>query len=103
MDEIELLCFQIISNVGSAKSLYIEAMHKSRDGEFEEAYNLLKEGQEIFNEGHKAHFELVQKEASKQEVKLSLLLMHAEDQMMSADTIKIVVEEFIELRKELKK
>lgn len=103
MDEIELLCFQIISNVGAAKSLYIEAMHKSRENEFDEAYKLIEEGQIIYSEGHKAHFELVQKEAAKEDIKLSLLLMHAEDQMMSADTIKVVAEEFIELRKQLNK
>ncbi len=103
MNDIEMLCFQIISNVGAARSMYIEAIQKARVKEYDDAYKLIEEGQKLYSEGHKAHYELVRKEAAGEEVKLTLLLMHAEDQMMSADSFKVIAEELIELTKELRK
>ena len=58
---------------------------------------LIAEGERLTAEGHKSHTQLIQQEAAGEDVKLSLLLLHAEDQMMSAETIKIMVEEMIEL------
>ena len=43
------------------------------------------------------------KEAAGDKVDFSLIIMHAEDQMMSAETIKLLVEEMIEMYKDLKK
>lgn len=36
-------------------------------------------------------------------MEFSLIIMHAEDQMMAAETIKSLIEEMIEVFKELKK
>ena len=40
---------------------------------------------------------MIQKEAAGEKSEFSLLLMHAEDQLMTTETLKIVAEEFIEL------
>ncbi|MDQ7863456.1 PTS lactose/cellobiose transporter subunit IIA [Peribacillus frigoritolerans] len=53
-------------------------------------------------EGHHAHSGLIQQEASGQKVEFSLLLMHAEDQMMSAETINDLVAEMIRMYRENK-
>ena len=37
MEGLELACFEIISNVGTAKSCYINAIHKAKEGDYEEA------------------------------------------------------------------
>ncbi len=97
MEGLELVCFTIIANVGAAKSMYLEAISVAKQGNFEEARKMIEEGSQTFVEGHKAHMELVQKEASGEAVTPSLLLLHAEDQLMSAETIKIMALEFIEL------
>ena len=97
MENLELQCFKIISNVGEAKSLYIQALQKAKQNDFEEAEKLIAQGEEAFLEGHKAHAELIQMEASGEGLTITLLLLHAEDQMMSTETIKIVVDELIEI------
>ena len=51
----------------------------------------------MFVDGHHAHASLIQKEAAGEKSEFSLLLMHAEDQLMTTETLKIVAEEFIEL------
>jgi len=97
MEEMELISFQIISAVGTARSMYIEAIQKAKAGDFDAASELMKEGATVFLDGHKAHSSLIQKEASGEKVEFSLLLMHAEDQLMNAETTKIMAEEIIEL------
>lgn len=101
MENNELVCFQIISTVGSAKSMYLEAIREAKKGDFEKAVSLIDEGHKIYAEGHHFHAKLIQQEASGEKTDINLLLVHAEDQMMSAETIKIMAEEFIEVHKKL--
>lgn len=101
MEEYEMTCFQIISAVGTARSCYVEAVQEAKAGNFEKAEALIKEGEEAGVGGHHAHMGMIQKEASGEDIKTGLLLMHAEDQLMAAETIKIMAEEFIALYKKL--
>lgn len=95
MEGLELISFKIISAVGTARSMYIEAISYAKEGKFLEARKSIEEGEKIFIEGHHAHAELIQQEASGKNVEFRLLLMHAEDQLMSAETFKVMAEEFI--------
>ena len=56
---------------------------------------MIKQGQEIFIEGHHAHASLIQQEANGEPIPFTLLLMHAEDQLMSAEAFGILAEEFV--------
>ncbi len=98
---MEELLFTMITNVGSARSSYIEAIQFAKVGNFEEAEALLKDGQKSFLEGHKIHAELITKEAGGEVFESRLLLMHAEDQLMSAEAFSILSEEFIDLYKKI--
>ena len=44
MEGMELICFNIISAVGSARSDYIEAIHKAKEGKYDEAETLIESG-----------------------------------------------------------
>lgn len=94
---MELHCFQIISSVGSARSCYIEAIQHAKVAHFHEAQQAMKQGLELFHEGHCAHAKLIQQEASGNTCDFSLLLVHAEDQLMSAEAFGILAQEFIDL------
>ena len=102
MEGIELTALQIISAVGNARSFYIEAMQEARQGNIEKAQELLQEGRESFTEGHQAHAGILSQEASGDPIEVRLLLMHAEDQLMSAEGFGIMAREYIELAKVLK-
>jgi len=97
MEGLELISFKIIASVGTARSLYIEAIQLAKAKDFDGAKKMVREGDKNFLEGHHAHVELIQQEANKQNVAVNLLLVHAEDQMMSADAFKIIANEFIDL------
>ena len=101
MEGMELISFQIISAVGSAKSFYMEAIAAAKTGDFAKAEELMSEGQTVFLEGHKAHAQLIQNEATGEKIEFSLLFMHAEDQLMSTDLLKLMALEIIELHKKI--
>lgn len=102
MDEMELIAFEIISNVGTARSLAIEAIRDARKCDYAGAEAKLAEADEFLLNGHHAHASLIQKEAAGEKVQISLIIMHAEDQLMSAETMKHLATEMIEMHKDLK-
>lgn len=101
MEDFEIIIFQMITNTGSAKSKYIEAVQCAKAGDYEGAEALIKEGTDMMIKGHQIHADLVQKEAAGESIQMSLILAHAEDQMMSAEVFKIMGEELIELYKKI--
>lgn len=102
MEGIELISFQIISAVGTARSLYIEAIEEAKNGEIAKAKELIAQGEEVFTEGHHAHAKLIQQEAAGDPVQMQLLLTHAEDQLMSAEAFGIISKQFVDLYDKLK-
>lgn len=103
MEGIEMTCFQIISSVGMARGSFVEAIDLAIEGKYEEAEAKIKEGEEFFTQGHAAHAELIQKEAGGEKTEVVLLLVHAEDQLMSAENFKLLAEKFIALSKKVNK
>lgn len=99
MEELEIVCFGIISSVGMARSCYVEAIQEAKTGNFDKAAELMDEGKTSFREGHSKHKSLIKKEAAGEKTDVTLLLMHAEDQMMSAEVLEIMAKELIDLYK----
>ena len=101
MDGMELIAFNIISNVGTAKSMGIQALIKGREGKKEEADKLLEDASSFLKEGHKSHAQLIQEEAKGNKQELSLILMHAEDQLMASEIILSLAKEMLYMQKEI--
>ena len=101
MEGLELICFNIISSVGMAKSSYVEAMRVAAKGDYEESAAKMKEGDGYYSKGHDAHLELLSNEANGAELNAGVILMHAEDQMMAAETVRLMAEENIKLYRKI--
>ncbi len=93
--ELTNVSCEIIAKVGTAKGLFVEAIETAAAGQLDQARALLSEGEQIFNQGHEAHGQLLTQFAAGAEVKVDLLLVHAECQMMSAEDFKVIAEEVI--------
>lgn len=94
MEEID---FRIIASAGTARSIYIEALNCAKQGNFEEAHAKIAEADTIYAGGHEAHQDLLQLQGEGTEMPFDLLLVHAEDQMMSAECFKIMAMEIIDI------
>jgi PTS system cellobiose-specific IIA component len=79
----------------------VEALQAAKTSDFEQAEENLTEANQYFVEGHKVHASLIQKEAAGEAVEFSMLFIHAEDQLMSTETITTLVREMIEMYKKM--
>ena len=93
IEKISAAAMGVITYSGMAKSCYMEALALAKQGSFSEADEKLKEGSENFVEAHNGHMDVLQEEINTEEPQISLLMTHAEDQLMAAETIKLLASE----------
>lgn len=97
MNELEMICMQMIACCGEAKSHYMQAVEEARSGRFENARTCMQTGDAQMREGQRPHLQLLQQEGLKGQIPFSLLLMHAEDQMLSAEQFKEMARQLIDV------
>lgn len=96
MDYQEIV-LQIIISGGNAKSYAMEAIMKAKEGDIIEAKRLLIKSNEELGSAHKIQTELIQNEAAGRTTEVTLLMVHAQDHLMNAITVKDLAREFIDL------
>ena len=99
--EMETSCFGIITYVGTARSCFINAIQCAKKGDFQEADALISQGDEAYTQGHHIHADLLTLDANGKLEHGGLILMHAEDQLMSAETFRVLAAEFIDVYKKM--
>lgn len=98
LEQMQTVAFQIIAEVGTAKSMYMEAIRVAKEEkDFKQAREMMAEGVELATSAHSHHFEAVQKEAQGESLPFSIMFMHAEDQLLTTEVIKLMAEELIDL------
>lgn len=89
MDEnIQVVSFDIILHSGSARSLVHEALTAMRTGNFEEADKKLDEANEELLLAHKSQTQLLQDYASGEKIEMEIILVHAQDHLMTTMTLQ---------------
>jgi cellobiose PTS system EIIA component len=99
----EIFALKIITEVGSARSYFIEAIRSAKNNDFITAHEQLELGDKHYIAGHREHTNLVVQESRGEGIEMTLLLTHAQDLLMSAEAFKILATEFIDLYKLLHK
>ena len=99
MDEefIGEVVMPLIISAGNAKSLVMEAIYQAKAGDIAGAKDKIAEAEEALNDAHRVQTQLLQKEASGNSTALSLLLVHAQDHLMTAILAKDLATEIIDL------
>lgn len=92
MDEIVM---NVILNAGNARSKCFLALKAARKREFEEAKEIMKEVNQFIVKAHKVQTNLIQEEARGNKQPVSLLLVHAQDHLMTALAIRDLADEMI--------
>ena len=99
-EEAQMVAFQLISYAGDAFSYFFKAVEKARNGEFDEADELIKKGESELTNAHNAQTELLAKEAQGKDIEYSIMLVHAQDHLMTTIMYERVAKEFITLYRE---
>lgn len=95
----EMISFGIIANAGDARSFAFAALEEAKVGNFEEAEKLLKKSDEAATLAHKAQTELLFKEAQGDKTPVDVLLVHAQNHLMTSMLAVELIREMINLYK----
>ncbi|MBE6118940.1 MULTISPECIES: PTS lactose/cellobiose transporter subunit IIA [Faecalicoccus] len=95
--------FGLILNAGNARSKSLMAIEAARDGEFEQAEQLVKEAEQDLRLAHQTQTDLIQKEANGQTLGVNLILIHAQDHLTMAMIMVDQAKEFIHIYRLLNK
>ncbi len=99
MEQTEEIIMQIIVNSGEARSLCLNALKLARQRQFEEAEELLFQAKERLSAAHSVQTTLIQDEIRGETVPISLIMIHAQDHLMNAQTVRDLVTEMIMITK----
>lgn len=94
-------CFQLILHSGNARSLSQDALNTVKGGNIEAAKKLLEDSRIELLEAQKLHAQMLRDMANAEEVKVDLLLIHAEDHVSSSQSHLSLATEIIELYERL--
>ena len=102
--KLEDIVINLVLNGGEGKSKSMEAISLAKKGDFENAESLIKEAEEAISKAHNFQTELLQKEAAgESSVEFSLMIIHGQDHLMNAMTVKDLAKEIIDVYRQLYK
>lgn len=99
--ELQAISFQLVANVGEASAHFSDAIQYAREGKFEDAENEMSAANECIIRAHESQTDLLRAEVSGEEIEFSLLLVHAQDHLMTTITFGRLAEEFVRLYREV--
>ncbi|PSU30949.1 PTS lactose/cellobiose transporter subunit IIA [Photobacterium lutimaris] len=82
MDQ-ESVVMDIIVNAGEARSLCYEALALARQGDAGKAQGLLKQAKGCLNRAHLTQTQLIEVDQGEGKVKMTLVMVHAQDHLMT--------------------
>ncbi len=94
---LEQVIMTIITFSGDARSSSMEAIAHARSGEITAAKTCIEDATDKLGLAHKEQTSLIRAEASGDKVAPSLLLIHAQDHLMNAITMKDLASEFVDM------
>ncbi|MBH8599721.1 MULTISPECIES: PTS lactose/cellobiose transporter subunit IIA [Thermoactinomyces] len=99
---LEQEIFNIILHAGNARGLAYEALEATETFDFDRADQLLKQAEEELEKAHETQTKLIQAEMNGTTFEKSLLLIHAQDHLMTAVSEQKLIERMIRVIKKLK-
>ena len=96
----EEISMGLIALAGEGRSLAFEALRKARSGDFEAADELMEQAEESIKNAHVGQTKLLTKEANEEKAELNVLLIHAQDHLMTAILAYDLIKEMIDILKE---
>lgn len=93
----EDISFAIIGDSGDARSFAFEALQEAKKGDFEKAKILLQKADESSQKAHKTQTDLLFNEVRGDRLDVNVLLVHAQDHLMTSCLAVELIKEIIEL------
>lgn len=101
-EELEEVVMGLIINSCQARSLAYGALKMAKQGDFESAKAMMDQSRLALNEAHLVQTKLIEGDQGEGKMKVSLVLVHAQDHLMTSMLARELVTELIELHEKLK-
>lgn len=96
-EDIQITAFNIILHSGNAKTKIHLAFKSMREANFEQATQLLEEANQEILEAHKSQTQLLQSYASGTKIEMEIIMVHAQDHLMTTMTLREIAIEMSHL------
>ncbi|PYZ93366.1 PTS cellobiose transporter subunit IIA [Salipaludibacillus keqinensis] len=96
-EKIQTVAFEIILHSGSARTMIHEAFNMMRNNEFRNAEEKLEEANKEIVLAHKSQTELLKQYSSGETITMEIIMVHAQDHLMTVMTLKDIASEMIHL------
>lgn len=98
-DDLQVVAFEIILHSGDARSIVHEGFQLMREGKYDEAEIKMEEANKKLLEAHKSQTSLLQSYASGEEVVMEVIMVHAQDHLMTTMTLREMAIEMLAMYK----
>ncbi|MBV8875967.1 MULTISPECIES: PTS lactose/cellobiose transporter subunit IIA [unclassified Phytobacter] len=95
--ELEEQVMGIIINAGQSRSLCYEALQSAKEGNFADADEKMQQAQHFAREAHLVQTQLIEADEGEGKTKMTLVMVHAQDHLMTSILAKELVTELIDI------
>ena len=99
IEELQVAAFEIILHSGTTRATVHEAFAAMRLGHYDEASQKLEAANTELVEAHHAQTKLLQDYASGVEIKIEIIMVHAQDHLMTTLLLKDIISTLIDVYK----
>lgn len=99
--DLEEVVMGLIINSGQARSLAYTALKKAKEGDLAAAHQLMAQSREALNAAHLVQTQLIEGDQGEGKLPVTLVLVHAQDHLMTSMLARELISELIELHEKL--
>lgn len=99
--DLEEQVMGIIINSGEARSCAYQALALAKKGEFEFADAKMEEARQAANAAHQVQTQLIEADMGEGKTTMTLIMVHAQDHLMTSMLARELIKELIELHKKM--
>lgn len=96
-EQLAMTGFEIVAYSGDARSTLLELLKEVRNGNYENVDTLLAEADNNINLAHKSQTEILQQEASGEDMEMGFIFIHGQDHLMTTILLRDLIGDLIEL------
>ncbi len=99
--DLEQTIMELLINAGEARSCAMMAIQSARKQDWQEAEQQLQASQNAAREAHKIQTQLIGLDEGSGKIPMTLIMVHAQDHLMTAMLCRDLAEEIVLLRQEM--
>ena len=100
-NDLEEVVMGLIINSGQARSLAYAALKQAKQGDFAAAKTMMEQSRMALSEAHLVQTQLIEDDQGEGKIPVTLVLVHAQDHLMTSMLARELISELIELHEKL--